>query len=312
MHSVKGIHHVSAIISDLYKNFSFFTGILGLKLVKQTVNFDNPEVYHLYYGDEAGTPGSLITFFPYSNLPQGRHGKKMMNTLGLSLSAGSLDFWLERLENRSVMYKPPVERFRGEIVVYLEDPDGLGLELVFTENLKNPLQAVHPDIPEAFRIGGIFHAELWVDRFELTAGILSEYLGYELTGSTGNRFRFKLQGCPGFIDILETPESLRGLNGSGTFHHIAFAVEGENTLGRIREKLLDAGLNPTEILNRKYFKSVYFREPGGVLFELATIDPGMTLDENPQNLGKSLQLPPWLETGREELMKKLPPFPHIL
>lgn len=120
MHSVKGIHHVSAIISDLYKNFSFFTGILGLKLVKQTVNFDNPEVYHLYYGDEAGTPGSLITFFPYSNLPQGRHGKKMMNTLGLRLSAGSLDFWLERLENRSVMYKPPVERFRGEIVVYLE------------------------------------------------------------------------------------------------------------------------------------------------------------------------------------------------
>ncbi len=304
---ITGIHHVTAIVSDAQKNIDFYTGILGLRMVKKTVNFDAPEVYHFYYGDEAGNPGSILTFFPFQGLVGGRHGKGMLNTTSFSVATSSLNYWMERLQKFDVAFKQPKERFEGETVIYFEDNDGLGLELVFNDNDQRTGFS-HSHIPEAYSIKGVHNVEIWEEGYERTAGLLTEQLDHRLIAEKGNRFRFAATDSPGnYVDIICSPDSLRGLAGSGTVHHLAFCTPTTETQKEVRLRIVKRMLNPTPVLDRNYFTSIYFREPGGVLFEVATAGPGFAIDESMEHLGEALKLPERYEQDRLELQKKLPP-----
>ncbi|HEY9361870.1 MAG TPA: ring-cleaving dioxygenase [Chitinophagaceae bacterium] len=305
---ITGIHHVTAIAGNAQKNLDFYAGILGLRLVKKTVNFDAPEVYHLYYGDETGNPGSILTFFPYEGLISGRHGKGMLNTTTFSVPLSALDFWLTRLKKYGISYKEPQDRFAEETVVYFEDTDGLGLELVFNDKDTRP-GFTHGNIPLEYSIKGFYNVEIWEEGYERTAGLLTEQLDHKLIAEKGNRFRFAATNTPGnYVDILCSPESMKALPGSGTVHHIAFATPDKETQLSVRLKIVKRMLNPTPVLDRNYFSSIYFREPGGVLFEVATTGPGFAIDEAKKHLGEALKLPAQFETRRNELEKILSPL----
>jgi len=305
---ITGIHHVTAIAADAQANINFYAGILGIRLIKKTVNFDASEVYHFYYGDEVGHPGSLLTFFPYRGLTNGRHGKGMLNSTSFSLAADSMNYWLDRLKKFGTSFKAPQERFNNELVVYLEDPDGLGLELVFTDRDIRP-GYTYGHIPLAYSIKGLYNVEIWEEGYERTAGLLTEQLDHILIAEKGNRFRFAATDSPGnFVDIVCSPDSLKGLAGSGTVHHIAFSTPGAATQMELRKKILQRMLNTTPVLDRNYFTSIYFREPGGVLFEVATAGPGFMIDEDKDHLGETLQLPAQFETNREKIEKSLKPI----
>jgi glyoxalase family protein len=305
--SITGLHHVTAITRSAQDNLDFYAGFLGLRLVKKTVNFDGPQVYHFYYGNESGDPGTILTFFPYTGLVSGRQGKGMLNTTAFSVSSGSLDYWLSRLDRFKISHKKPQERFAGEVVIYLEDPDGLGLELVFTD--RDSRAGYTPGtIPLEHSIRGIFNVEIWEEGYERTAGLLTERLEHKLIAEKGNRFRFAATDSPGnYVDILCSPDSLRGLAGSGTVHHLAFSTPGKQEQAAVREKLINSGLNASPVLDRFYFSSIYFREPGGVLFEVATAGPGFAIDEDDRHLGESLKLPSHFEPDREQIESVLPP-----
>lgn len=304
---ITGIHHVTAIAAGAQKNIDFYSGILGLKMVKKTVNFDAPGVYHFYYGDETGNPGSILTFFPYEGLAHGRQGKGMLNTTTFSLPVASMDYWLERLKRFSITYKQPQERFEGEAVVYFEDADGLGLELVFNDKDTRP-GFTYGHIPPEHSIRGFYNVEIWEEGYERTAGLLTEQLDHKLIAEKGNRFRFAATDAPGnYVDIICSPDSLKGLAGSGTVHHIAFSTPNAATQQEVRLRIVKRMLNPTPVLDRNYFTSIYFREPGGVLFEVATAGPGFTIDEGKDHLGEELKLPAQYEADRAEIEKKLAP-----
>lgn len=304
---ITGIHHVTAIAADSQLNVDFYTGILGLRLVKKTVNFDAPDVYHFYYGDENGSPGSILTFFPYTGLVRGRHGKGMLNTTTFSVPANSIGYWEDRFKRFDVNYKPAEDRFDAETVIYFEDADGLGLELVFNDK-DTRAGFSYGQIPAEHAIKGLYNVEIWEEGYERTAGLLSGQLDHVLIAEKGNRFRFAATDAPGnYVDILCTPDSLRGLGGSGTVHHIAFATPDNPSQTAVQQKLLGIGMNPTPILDRNYFTSIYFREPGGVLFEVATSGPGFAIDETPEHLGELLKLPPQYESRRSRLENELPP-----
>jgi glyoxalase family protein len=304
---ITGIHHVTAVASSAQKNLDFYTGVLGLRLVKKTVNFDGPDVYHFYYGNETGSPGSILTFFPYEGLINGRHGKGMLNTTTFSVPYSSMNYWLARFKRFDVMYKMAQERFAQESVVYFEDEDGLGLELVFNEKDERPGYA-HGPVPQEHAIKGFYNVEIWQEGYERTAGLLTEQLYHQLIVEKGNRFRFAATNSPGnYVDILCTPDSMKGLAGSGTVHHLAFATPSRETQEAVRLRIVKRMLNPSPILDRSYFTSIYFREPGGVLFEVATAGPGFAADETPDALGTALQLPAQYETDRINIEKALPP-----
>ncbi|MEO6547818.1 MAG: VOC family protein [Ferruginibacter sp.] len=303
---ITGIHHVTAIVSDAQKNINFYSGLLGLRLVKKTVNFDAPDVYHFYYGDDAGTPGSILTFFPYEGLVGGRHGKGMLNTTSFSVPLASLNFWMARFKKYGTAYKPPKERFKGEVVIYFEDEDGVGLELVFndkdtrTGSYRGPVEMEHA-------IKGLYNVEIWEEGYERTAGLLTGQLDHQLISESGNRFRFAATDHPGnYVDIICSPDSLKGLAGSGTVHHLAFSTPNAETQKELRLRIVKRMLNPTPVLDRNYFTSIYFREPGGVLFEVATAGPGFSIDEPTEHLGEALKLPIQFEDERATLENKLP------
>lgn len=305
---ITGIHHITAIAGVAQKNIDFYSGILGIRLVKKTVNFDAPDVYHFYYGDELGNPGTLITFFPYGDLVRGRHGKGMLNTTKFSVSTTSLQFWLDRFKKFGILHKDPDERFNGEIVVYFEDIDGLGLELVFSDKDKRPGFS-NGTIPLEYSIKGFYSAEIWLEGYERTAALLSEQMDHKLIEEKGNRFRFAASDEPGnYIDLVCSPDSMRGLSGNGTVHHIAFATPDKTSQEEVRIKIWKSMLNPTPIIDRDYFTSIYFREPGGVLFEVATSGPGFLIDESKEELGKTLKLPKQYEGHRSELERTLTPI----
>jgi glyoxalase family protein len=304
---ITGIHHITALASGAQSNINFYCGVLGIRLVKKTVNFDAPDVYHFYYGDETGTPGSILTFFPYEGLTQGRHGKGMLNTTSFSVPSSSLDFWMARLKKFSVNFKGPTDRFE-EVFIYFEDPDGLGLELVFSDKeTRNGF--TYGNIPVEHAIRGFYGAEIWEEGYERTAGLLTEQMDHKLIGEKGNRFRFAATDKPGnYIDLLCTPYSLKGLGGAGTVHHIAFATPTAESQLEARRKIAQRMLNPTPVLDRNYFTSIYFREPGGVLFEIATSGPGFLVDEEKDKLGTALKLPSQYETYRSQIEKKVAPI----
>lgn len=304
---VKGLHHITALASDPQKNVNFYAGTLGLRLVKKTINFDAPEVYHLYYGNEKGSPGTILTFFPYIGIPKGRKGKGQLTITSFSISENAVNYWLKRLSKFNVVHESPQQRFE-EIVIYFEDQDGLGLELV--ANKKDARKGfTSGNIPEEYAIKGIYGITLSEECDEKSAALLVEQMDHRLIVEQGNRSRFSVSDLPGdFVDILCNPDALMGLPGYGTIHHVAFATDNDTTQLDARAKLLKHGLNVTPVLDREYFHSIYFREPGGVLFEIATIPPGFTVDEPLACLGETLKLPPWEEKNRTNIEKKLIPI----
>lgn len=302
---ITGLHHITAIASDAQKNVNFYAGVLGLRMVKKTVNFDAPEVYHLYYGNEHGSPGTIMTFFPYPGIPEGRKGKGQLTVTSFSIPANALEYWLDRLERFYVPYKNPEKRF-NETVVYFEDNDGLGLELVANSEDTRPGFS-YGTVPIEHSIRGFHGITLSEECYEKTAGLLVGQMDHVLVAEKGNRFRYSVSKKPGdFVDILCAPDLLKGIGGYGTVHHVAFATTDDSSQLLAREKLLKFGLNVTPVLDREYFHSVYFREPGGVLFEIATLPPGFTVDEPLEHLGETLKLPPWEEQHRARIEEKLP------
>ena len=304
---VKGIHHITSLASDAQKNVDFYSGILGLRLVKKTINFDVPEIYHLYYGNEEGSPGTIMTFFPYPGIQRGRKGKGQLTVTSFSIPEHSINYWIKRLDKFHIPYEKPRQRF-DELVIYLEDLDGLGLELIANQWDKRP-GFTYGNIPSQFSIKGFYGITLVEECYEKTANVLVDQMDHKFITKIGNRFRYSSGDKPGnFVDILCSPETVKGLNGYGTVHHVAFATETEITQLAARERLLEFGLDVTPVLNREYFLSIYFREPGGVLFEIATVSPGFSIDEPFQHLGEALKLPPWEEPNRASIEQRLPPI----
>ena len=305
---VLGLHHITALTSDAQKNCDFYAGVLGLRLVKKTINFDAPDVYHLYYGNETGSPGTLLTFFPFSGMPRGRKGKGQLTVTAFSAPALSLDYWLKRLTKFRVKQAKPEQRFEDELVIFFEDPEGLGLELVFNKR-DTRTGFTYGNIPPEHAIRGFYGMSLCEEGYEKTARLLTTEMDHLLISEKGNRFRYSASGKPGdFVDVLCSPEAVQSLGGAGTVHHVAFATTKDGSQIEAREKLLRFGLNVTPVIDRQYFHSIYFREPGGVLFEIATLQPGFMIDEPLDHLGESLKLPPWEEKNRALIEKMLPPL----
>ncbi|QYJ14295.1 Putative ring-cleaving dioxygenase MhqO [Rubrobacter xylanophilus DSM 9941] len=306
MGRVTGIHHVTAIAGDPQRNAGFYAGVLGLRLVKKTVNFDDPTTYHLYYGDAGGKPGTIMTFFPWPDAPRGRIGSGQVVATAFSVPAGSLGYWTERLVESGVRFERPRERF-GETILSFADVDGLRVELAATEDRRRGWDG--GPVPTRHSVRGLHHVTLAVEVAERTVRLLTETLGFRRVAAAEGRERFAAgEGGPGgFVDVSETGGFPAGSTGVGTVHHVAFRVPDEEVQLALREEVAALGYNVTPVIDRKYFRSVYFREPGGVLFELATDGPGFTADEVEAELGRRLQLPPWLERRREEIERSLPP-----
>ncbi|MDP4130608.1 MAG: ring-cleaving dioxygenase [Bacteroidota bacterium] len=304
---IPGLHHITAIADNAKRNHEFYTKVLGLRLVKKTVNFDDPGTYHFYYGNEAGTPGSILTFFPWEGIGQGRNGTGMATDIGYSVPKGSLEFWSDRFKQFNINQYPLSERF-GEQFLSFRDPDGLQIDLVAAEGEDNRKPWETGDLNASAATKGFHSVTLTVKNIRATAEILTDIFGYHLLKQEGNRYRF-ITGATdhaAIVDLLELPDTPSGRQGAGTNHHIAFRVKDDNIQMEFREKIASRGLNPTSRINRDYFYSVYFREPGGVLFELATDNPGFTVDEPLKELGSHLKLPKQFEAARPEIEKVLP------
>jgi glyoxalase family protein len=304
MQKTAGIHHITAFVNDAQRTIDFYSGILGLRLVKKTINFDRPEVYHLYFGNESGAPGTVITFFPWDKQLKGRIGTGQVGVTGYIIPNGSMKFWQKRLEMYGVKFTSS-QRF-GESYLTFSDPDGLEVELV--ERKEGPNNNWNfGNIGIEVAIKGFAGATLISAKPHKTAEVLEHVLGLVCVGEEEGFLRFQSEAELGnTIDIKLTP-SVRGLMGAGTVHHIAWRARDEEDHQRWRALLKDKGYNPTEILDRNYFKAIYFHEEGGILFEIATDLPGFTVDEPMDELGQHLMLPSWFEVKREELKETLPP-----
>jgi predicted esterase/catechol 2,3-dioxygenase-like lactoylglutathione lyase family enzyme len=303
---VGSIHHVTAIAGSAQRNLDFYSGFLGLRLVKKTVNFDDPYTYHFYYGDGLGRPGTLLTFFPWEGVQRGQRGAGQVATVSLSIQPHSFGYWLGQLAARNLEFERG-ERF-GEPFLAFEDPDGLSLELVthaqadkFCPWENGPIDAEHA-------IRGLYGVTLWEDEISETEALLTGRLGYRTLGEENGTSRYVHSGgeLGARVDIRRTQGFWPGVSGAGTIHHVAFRVEDDAAQQRLREQLGEDGLNPTPVIDRQYFRSVYFRELGGVLFEIATDPPGFAIDESSEGLGTGLKLPPQYETMREVLEASLP------
>ncbi|NML22604.1 ring-cleaving dioxygenase [Pseudoflavitalea sp. G-6-1-2] len=304
---IQGLHHITAIAADAQRNFDFYTKVLGLRLVKKTVNFDDPGTYHFYYGNENGTPGTILTFFPWEGIGQGRPGTGMATDIAYSVPANSLDAWKERLTRFNVSFAEPTVRF-GESYLSFTDPDGLSISLVAPVKEDTRAPWVSEDITAAMAIRGFHSTTLSLRSTEATAAVLTDIFGYRLLAKEGNRHRYVTDAVneAGVIDLLELPDGKPGYNAAGTNHHVAFRVSDDTILMKFRDKVLSKGLQITPKIDRDYFFSLYFREPGGVLFEIATDNPGFTVDEPLDQLGAGLRLPKQYEPMRAEIEKVLP------
>ena len=329
---VLGIHHVTAIASDPQRNIDFYTQILGLRLVKLTVNFDDPTTYHLYFGDKIGNPGTILTFFPWPNAPRGHRGTGQVIATSFLISEHSTAYWLDRLKSQKVPVQGPTKRFGDtEEVLTLYDPDGLGLELVANRSAEKRTLHVWKEgpVPVEHAIRGFYSVTLSEVGYEHTAHVLTNELGFKFIGQDGSRYRFQISGVEeddtagrnntkeeyngsNIVDVLCLPNAQYGMIGVGTVHHVAWRTPSDEQQKTLRAKIVKAGLNATPVIDRIYFHSVYFREPGGVLFEIATNPPGFATDEKIEELGTHLMLPPWLESVRKDLERVLSPvhLPH--
>jgi glyoxalase family protein len=301
-----GLHHVTAISDNARNNHQFYTEVLGLRMVKKTVNFDDPGTYHFYFGDEYGTPGSIITFFPWEGIGKGVNGAGMATHTGYSVPAGSLEFWKKRLAKYGINSEESVKF--GEEVLSFNDPDGMQLQLIVPDksDLREPWTT--DEINEEFAIRGFHNVTLTLRSKEATSKVLTDIFGYSLVKQEGNTYRFETDTIEtaNILDIIENPNAPDGRNAAGTNHHIAFRVKNDDILMEVRDRVVASGLNITPKINRDYFFSLYFREPGGVLFEVATDNPGFTVDESLESLGSSLKLPARYESMRSKIEAILP------
>ena len=304
---VLGLHHITAIAGNAKGNYNFYTKVLGLRFIKKTVNFDDPGTYHFYYGDEVGTPGTVLTFFPWEGISKGKQGTGMATEIGYSVPGNSLGFWTDRLKQNNVKITGSGTKF-GEEYLSFEDPDGLPLTLTVPASADQRKPWETTEVTAAVATKGFHSVTLSLLSITETAKILTDIFDYTLAKQEGNRYRFVTQavGNAAIIDLLEIPEGNRAINAGGTIHHIAFRVKDEAVQMHFREKVIRHGLNITPKIDRNYFFSLYFREPGGVLFELATDNPGFTVDEPVNELGTHLKLPPQYEDSRSKIEKVLP------
>ncbi|CAN5718780.1 ring-cleaving dioxygenase [soil metagenome] len=301
------IHHVTAIAREPQRNLDFYAGTLGMRLVKLTVNYDDPGTYHLYYGDELGRPGSLLTFFPWTGGRPGRQGTGQVNGVGLAVPSASLGFWIERLLSRGVKYEGPTRRFDEQVLAFA-DPDGLLLELIATPRLDAVDGWKDGPVPAEHAVRGVHAVTIWEDDDTGSADFLTRTRGFRAKDEMGNRLRFESgrEGPGAVVDLRRAPGFWRGTEGVGTVHHVAFRAADDGEQQARQEELRQQGVGVTDVRDRTYFRSIYFREPGGVLFEVATDGPGFTLDESAAELGTTLVLPPRYESMRARLERALP------
>ena len=308
---IRSLHHVTATVNDAQEDLDFYCRLLGLRLVKKTVNFDNRGVYHFYYGDRTGTPGTIMTTFPYKGMgvPVGRKGAGQITAIGFSVPPGGLDRWRGRLRSRRLSSGEST-RFGEEVIVF-SDPSGLTIELV-----GSPTDTREPwtvgEVDEGMAIRGIHSLELTIADPGRSLALFQGLLGFHVLESEGPRTRIGVQGGgPGrTLDILAAPDAAPALNGLGTVHHLALAVATAEDQLAYRAAVIELGIPVTEVLDRQYFQSIYFREPGGVLLEIATVSPGFLVDESPDDLGQALRLPPWEAANRARIEAALPPVYH--
>lgn len=307
---ILGIHHITAIAGDAKRNFDFYSKVLGLRFIKKTVNFDDPGTYHFYFGDEVGSAGTILTFFPWGEgIQQGRKGSGMATEIGYSVPKGSLDFWVKRFEKYNVIYNKPAEKFGEKYLTFL-DPDGLKLELIESKTPDNRKVWETDEIKADTATKGFHNITLTLNNIKPTAAILTGIFGYKLLEQEVNRYRYATDTVEGaaIVDLVELADEKHGHVANGSVHHVAFRVKNDEILMHFREKVAAAGLNITPQIDRQYFHSLYFREPGGVLFEIATDNPGFTIDETLEDLGKGLKLPPQYEAQREAIKAHLVPI----
>ncbi|HWG89575.1 MAG TPA: ring-cleaving dioxygenase [Candidatus Thermoplasmatota archaeon] len=307
---VGGIHHVTAIAGDPQENVDFYAGVLGMRMVKRSVNQDDPGTYHLFYADGGAHPGSDLTFFPWAHGAPGRNGTGITNEVVFAVPPGSLDYWGKRLAQHGVAAKGPEDRF-GEPTLTFHDFHGLRLALTETEHaLERPFDAwVRSPVPEEHQIRGIHAVRLVEKQVDPTAAFAQRVFGMEHVGSDGGWERYRGRDAwSGFLDVQARPDVPRGSWGVGTVHHVAWRALDDAEEVALQQAVLGVGISPTTVIDRFWFKSVYFREPGGVLFEIATDGPGFGVDEPMDKLGETLVLPPWLEPHREAIEAQLPPL----
>ena len=306
---IPGIHHVTAISGPAQQNVDFYADVLGLRTVKQTVNFDDPGTHHLYYGDRAGTPGTAMTFFPWEHAARGGPGSGVTEATGFSVPPGSLEFWADRLRAAGASPREVETRF-GEESLRCEDPDGLILELVAGPATRETPAGlpVHPDVPPESAIRAFSGVLLDVVDPDSTARLLTDVLGFEHIGEYGGRLRFRgnQDDVGSIVDLRSAGSEAVAHMGRGSVHHVAFRARDDDEQEAWRETIASEGIPVTTVQDRCYFRSIYFREPGGVLFEIATDTPGFGIDESDEELGRNLKLPPWFEARREELEARLP------
>jgi glyoxalase family protein len=306
--TLPGIHHITAIAGDPQQNIDFYAGLIGLRLVKRTVNFDDPASYHLYYGDELGQPGTIMTFFAWPGAPRGRVGAGQVGVTSFSIPASALDYWRDRLAVHGVAVEEEPERF-GERVLAFADPDGMPLELIASATDARP-GWTNGAIPSASAIRGFHAPTLYLREIAPSERLLVEVMGFRRLGAEGGRDRYAAaDGAPGeLVDLLARPDGPHAWQAAGTVHHIAWRTPDDAQELAWQAELARRGLGVTEVRDRQYFHSIYYREPGGILYEIATDQPGFAVDEEPAELGTHLKLPPWLESRRPQIAGALPPI----
>jgi len=305
--TILGIHHITAIAGEPDRNIDFYTRLLGLRLVKITVNFDDPASYHLYYGDGNGSPGTILTFFTWPGARGGRHGNSQVTQTAFAIPKGSGPFWRERLQAGGAQFAGTTERF-GEMLVSFADPDGLRLELIESDRADPTCQWSGGGLPADAAICGFHSATISETGYERTARLLTETMGFRLVGSEQNRFRYEIGNAQParLVDVVCAPGGVEGRVAVGTVHHIAWRTADDAQQLEWRGELSRLGYNLSPVMDRVYFHSIYYREPGGVLFEIATDPPGFTADEPSSQLGAALKLPPWFERSRAQIEASLP------
>ncbi|GIV24118.1 MAG: ring-cleaving dioxygenase [Bacteroidia bacterium] len=310
---VLGFHHATGFAGEAQKNVDFYTGVLGLRLVKRSVNQDEPHIYHLFYADKVGSPGTEVTFFPWPGMARRRIGTGLITEVALAVPEGSLPYWQKRLE--SAGFSGELSTEAGRAALRLADPEGLPLLLVEEPAENRPFGAwAEGPVPVEYQIRGICGVQMVVSQVGQTDRLLTAVLGFEQVAGDKDFYPYRIgrkgDWGYGFLAVKVAPDLLPGRWGRGSLHHVAWRVRDEAHLLALRSRLEAVGLHPTPVIDRFWFKSVYFREPGGVIFELATDGPGFTVDEDPQALGEKLVLPPWLEPYRAEIEAHLPPLEY--
>jgi len=309
MKSINGLHHVTAVAGDPQQNLDFYRNVLGQRFVKRTVNFDAPDTYHFYFGDEVGSPGSILTFFAWPSMRRGVHGNGETNAVAYHVPAGSIKFWQRHLQENGIRLNPLEKRFDDDVLSF-SDPDGMRVELVESAQAASVRHWKNGPIPQSHALQGFHSVTLWVEDILPTAELLTTHMGFTAAGQEGQRYRFISDpGSSGrIVDLVRRPGERRAGFGVGSIHHIAFRVPDDEKQLDYQKSIREAGFGVTEVMDRNYFHSIYFREQNGILFEIATDAPGFAIDESVDTLGETLKLPEWFEPNRAAIEQALLPI----